>query len=108
MVKLGQLYIQDGFSGNEQILSSEWIERATSPQVETNWGNNGYGQTSVPSLVNPTWVSAGNRHTCAIDDNGSKCWGSNDYGQGALTANASSNPTQVTAGYYHTCIFLQR
>tara|TARA_Y100001968_G_scaffold131441_1_gene119958 strand:+ start:266 stop:1999 length:1734 start_codon:yes stop_codon:yes gene_type:complete len=43
MVKLGQLYIQDGFSGNEQILSSEWIERATSPQVETNWGNNGYG-----------------------------------------------------------------
>ena len=43
MVKLGQLYIQDGFSGNEQILSAEWIERATSPQVDTNWGNYGYG-----------------------------------------------------------------
>ena len=43
MGKLGQLYIQDGFSGNEQILSAEWIERATSPQVDTNWGNYGYG-----------------------------------------------------------------
>ncbi len=43
MVKLGQLYIQDGFSGNEQVLSTEWIERATSPQVDTNWGNYGYG-----------------------------------------------------------------
>ena len=43
MVKLGQLYIQDGFSGNEQILSAEWIERSTSPQVDTNWGNYGYG-----------------------------------------------------------------
>ena len=43
MVKLGQLYIQDGFSGNEQILSAEWIERSTSPQVNTNWGNYGYG-----------------------------------------------------------------
>ena len=43
MVKLGQLYIQDGFSGNEQILSAEWIERATSPQVDTDWGNYGYG-----------------------------------------------------------------
>ena len=43
MVKLGQLYIQDGFSGNEQILSSAWIDEATTPQVETNWGNYGYG-----------------------------------------------------------------
>ena len=37
MVKLGQLYLQNGWSGDEQILSSEWIEQATSTQVETNF-----------------------------------------------------------------------
>ena len=36
MIKLGQLYLQNGWSGDEQILSSEWIEQATSFQVETN------------------------------------------------------------------------
>ena len=35
MIKLGQLYLQDGWSGEEQILSSEWIEQATSIKVET-------------------------------------------------------------------------
>jgi len=39
MVKLGQLYIQDGFSGDEQLLSKDWIIRATSPQVDKDsWG----------------------------------------------------------------------
>ena len=32
MVKLGQLYLQDGYSGDDQILSSEWVAAATSPQ----------------------------------------------------------------------------
>ena len=35
MSKLGQLYIQDGYSGDNQILSSEWIEQATSSSVST-------------------------------------------------------------------------
>ena len=33
MAKLGQLYLQNGFSGDEQIISSQWIERATSVQT---------------------------------------------------------------------------
>lgn len=33
MVKLGQLYLQKGKSGQEQILSSSWIEKATSGQI---------------------------------------------------------------------------
>ena len=37
MIKLGQLYLQDGWTGEEQILSSEWIEEATSMYVETNY-----------------------------------------------------------------------
>jgi hypothetical protein len=34
MVKLGQLYLQDGFSGENQILDTQWIEDATSPKIE--------------------------------------------------------------------------
>jgi len=43
MIKLGQLYLQDGWSGEEQILSSEWVNEATSLQVETMSGIPGYG-----------------------------------------------------------------
>jgi len=35
MVKLGQLYLQDGYSGNNQVLSSEWINEAASLQINT-------------------------------------------------------------------------
>jgi len=38
MVKLGQLYLQDGMSLNNQILSSEWIESATSSQINDWYG----------------------------------------------------------------------
>ena len=41
MVKLGQLYLQDGLSGSDQIISSEWVERATNVQTGTGW-NYGY------------------------------------------------------------------
>ena len=44
MVKLGQLYLQDGYSGDNQILSSEWIEDATSFKISTGFeGIPGYG-----------------------------------------------------------------
>ena len=43
MVKLGQLYLQDGWSGGEQIISSEWIDEATSMQIETMSAIPGYG-----------------------------------------------------------------
>jgi CubicO group peptidase (beta-lactamase class C family) len=46
MVKLGQLYLQDGYSGDNQIISSDWLNEATSLQVENSWnwnGDGGYG-----------------------------------------------------------------
>ena len=44
MIKLGQLYLQDGWSGDEQILSPEWIEQATSIKVDTYYPSiPGYG-----------------------------------------------------------------
>ena len=42
MVKLGQLYLQGGSSGSEQVISSNWIDRATSAQTSTGWGYYGY------------------------------------------------------------------
>ena len=44
MIKLGQLYLQGGVSGDRQVLSSSWIEEATSIQVDTNYPEiPGYG-----------------------------------------------------------------
>ena len=44
MVKLGQLYLQDGMSGDDQIISNSWINDATTFKVNTNWGwYPGYG-----------------------------------------------------------------
>ena len=42
MVKLGQLYLQGGLSGSEQIISSDWVQRATNVQTATDWGYYGY------------------------------------------------------------------
>jgi uncharacterized protein YegL len=47
------------------------------------WGQNGQGQTTVPSgvdaLVNPTSVTAGQYSTCAVGNNGTQCWGNSSY-----------------------------
>ena len=42
MVKLGQLYLQDGLSGSEQIISSDWVQRATNVQTAAYWEYYGY------------------------------------------------------------------
>tara|TARA_B100000780_G_C21061629_1_gene426711 strand:- start:266 stop:1075 length:810 start_codon:yes stop_codon:yes gene_type:complete len=44
-------------------------------------GNNNFGQTDVPNLVNPTEIATGAHHTCALNDTGVICWGKNLYGQ---------------------------
>ncbi|MCL1876914.1 hypothetical protein FWF74_02700 [Candidatus Saccharibacteria bacterium] len=100
------------------------------------WGNNGGGRlgnnstsnSSIPVAVNTsgvlsdkvlTQISAGDRHTCALDlDGKAYCWGKNESGQlGNGTTADSSVPaavntvgalngktlTQISAGYNHTC-----
>jgi hypothetical protein len=49
-------------------------------------------------------ISAGNYHTCAIDDDGVKCWGGNSDGQTNVPAGLK-NPRSVSAGENHTCAF---
>ncbi|MCD6499724.1 MAG: hypothetical protein J7M25_15640 [Deltaproteobacteria bacterium] len=81
-------------------------------------GNGGSTNSNVPvhvvELDNVVQVSAGTRHSCAVDDSGSVwCWGSNSNGQlGDDTTTNSPIPVavqgigdiiQVAAGRYHTC-----
>jgi len=67
------------------------------------WGKNDSGQTTVPSLSNPTQISLGSSHSCAIDDTGVVCWGNDSSGQSAVPA--LNNPTQISLGYRqsHSC-----
>jgi alpha-tubulin suppressor-like RCC1 family protein len=65
------------------------------------WGWNESGQTDVPSLTNPTQVSAGFRHSCALDDTGVVCWGENLFAQ--TNVPSLDNPTQVSPGSFHNC-----
>ena len=55
-------------------------------------------------LVADYMVSAGGRHTCALDDTGVVCWGYNEHGQ--TTVPTLTDPTQVSAGGDHTCALL--
>ncbi len=55
---------------------------------------------SVPPIA-PYQVDAGRYHSCAIDDSGVRCWGTN--GDGQINVPALSNPFAVTAGGYHSC-----
>jgi len=50
-------------------------------------------------LVADYVVSAGQHHTCALDDMGVVCWGRNDYGQTDVPGLV--DPMQVSAGHVH-------
>ena len=53
------------------------------------------------ALQNPRQITAGENHSCALDDIGVICWGSNSYGQ--LDVPTLNSPTQISAGSYQTC-----
>jgi hypothetical protein len=69
----------------------------------TCWGDDSYGQvSSAPTTGTFSQVSAGRRHTCAIEE-GSQfvtCWGDDSHGQATPPSGTFS---QVGAGWYHTC-----
>jgi len=51
--------------------------------------------------VRPRDISVGYEHTCALDDSGVHCWGSNDQGQ--LEVPPLDQPVQVSVGGHHSC-----
>ena len=64
------------------------------------WGDNTYGQISLPAGVKNV-VAAGARHACGTDTDGAVvCWGDNSYGQATPPAGPLIH---VTAGRNHTC-----
>ncbi len=83
-----------------QVMLGHWHTCALDDTGVVCWGYNGYGQTDVPVLSNPTQVSLGYWHTCSLDDTGVVCWGYNSYGQTDVPA--LSNPTQISLGWWHT------
>src|SRR5690606_1353939 len=64
------------------------------------WGDNRSGQATAPDLLNPTAVSAGGAHSCAIYSGGMACWGNSE----ATSVPAGIvAPRMISAGYDHTC-----
>ncbi len=66
------------------------------------FGDNSFGQSSVPALKNPTQITAGLRFTCAIDQGAVTCWGAGD--QQANTPPITQNPRQISSSTYHSCV----
>ena len=69
------------------------------------------------TLVPPTAVTAGFKHTCALlADNSVKCWGKNEYGQlgdnttidrtTPVSVSGISSASAISSGGYHACALL--
>jgi len=52
-------------------------------------------------LKNPRAISLGGYHSCALTDEGVKCWGDNKYGQTEVPN--LENPIVITSGSDHSC-----
>jgi hypothetical protein len=73
------------------------------------WGNDGYGQSSVPAAVAATAqvaIVAGRWHTCALSTvGGLACWGGSEYGQTAVPGVVAAGAhAALSAGHIHTCV----
>ncbi|QEP42085.1 DUF5011 domain-containing protein [Ectothiorhodospiraceae bacterium BW-2] len=65
------------------------------------WGDNSNGQTTVPTLSNPTDIAVGRDFSCALDASGVQCWGDNSSGQ--LDIPSLTAPRRIASGYSHSC-----
>ena len=74
-----------------------------SNQTVVGWGDNSYGQTSIPdSLTNATTIAAGSSFGLALKSNGTVVgWGDNGYGQTSIPGGLT-NVTSILAGALHS------
>jgi len=76
----------------------------TGDPTVTCWGDNGAGETDVPSLSGPYAISSHKKYTCALDNSGVVCWGV-DSSSDVLSAIPSfSSPQQISVGSGHACV----
>jgi|GEM_PF-3352350 len=68
------------------------------------WGNNEYGQLTVPkNLTDVASLALGNRHACALRSSGSvSCWGDNNAGQTDVPTNLGTT-VQISSEDRTTC-----
>jgi hypothetical protein len=71
------------------------------------WGDNSYGQTTVPpGINNAVNVAAGEKHSVALRSNGTvTAWGDNTFGQTTVPP-AATGVTAIASGYDH-CLALK-
>jgi alpha-tubulin suppressor-like RCC1 family protein len=68
------------------------------------WGENTYGQVTVPSLANVANIACGNSHSLALLDSGSVlAWGLNTKGQTTVPS-AATGVTEIAAGAEHNLV----
>ena len=67
------------------------------------WGDNQYGQTTVPTgLTGVTKIAAGGEHTVALKSDGTVvAWGANTWGQTTVPTGLTG-VTKIDAGPFHT------
>jgi alpha-tubulin suppressor-like RCC1 family protein len=85
------------------VTSNLAVLTVTSPGTVVAWGNNGYGQTTVPAGVSAvSAIAAGVYHTLALKGDGTVvAWGNNGSGQTTVPAGLSG-VTAIAAGVSHS------
>lgn len=93
-------------SGNKLIVAGSGYDCAIkSDDTVFCWGDNRFGQTSVPTDLGPVRsIAAGLGHTCAItrDEGKVRCWGLNDDSQSNPPADLPE-VMNISAGRRHSC-----
>ena len=91
---------QDGLSAVEEFNAN------TSPNLKDSDRDTLPDKWEIENDRDPTrpdyWIEAGASHTCALDDEGVKCWGY-DRREEILDIPKLTNPSMVSIGQYHTC-----
>jgi len=94
----------DTTASGEQLVAGRAHGCSLDPAISglLCWGDNRRGQTDVPRLIAPSFVSAGGDVTCAIDRGRVRCWGDNSKRQTSVPSRLGTS-TQVAVGGAHVC-----